>query len=217
MLGRKKLNYVQLETCLCEVEAVMNSRPLTYVTEDQDDLIPLTPAMFIQDIRETSFPEDEALGAVGLRLAFVGLKKMRKEIGDRFRKEYLALLVQRGKEAQLNLLQVGDVMLVGADNKKRQEWVMARVIELCPGKDGKVRVAKVKTPDGILLRPLQRLYPLEVASSRESLPIQEEAKRITKKNVLVKSKEVMTKRKEPLQEVKTRIGRLVKSPDRFGI
>ena len=55
-------------------------------------------------------------------------------------------------------------MLVGADNQ-RILWPMARILELIPGRDGIVRVARVKTQRGSLPRPLQRLYPLEMSSS----------------------------------------------------
>jgi len=56
-------------------------------------------------------------------------------------------------------------VLVGVDDQRRLHWSMAKIIELIPGRDGTVRVARVKTQHGTLLRPLQRLYPLEVSSS----------------------------------------------------
>ena len=61
-------------------------------------------------------------------------------------------------------LKIGDIVLIGSDNQKRINWPIARVQELLPGRDGKVRVVKVKTHNGTLLRPVQRLYPLEVQS-----------------------------------------------------
>ena len=45
---------------------------------------------------------------------------------------------------------------------------MARIIELIPGKDGVVRTARVKTQHGILLRPVQKLYPLELSAAKET-------------------------------------------------
>jgi hypothetical protein len=91
----------------------------------------------------------------------------------RFRREYLSQLVQRGKEKGLSTLRVGDVVLVGAVNKKRWAWPLDKIIELVPEKDGKVLVAKVRTASGDWMRPLQRLYPLEVSSTDERTPLTE--------------------------------------------
>lgn len=45
---------------------------------------------------------------------------------------------------------------------------MVRIIEVIPGKDGVSRTARVKTQNGVLLRPVQRLYPLEMSSAEEA-------------------------------------------------
>ncbi|CAG7719230.1 unnamed protein product [Allacma fusca] len=57
VLGRACLNYEELLTVLCDCESVLNSRPLTYVSEESDDLIPLTPAMLLREVRESGLPE----------------------------------------------------------------------------------------------------------------------------------------------------------------
>ncbi|GFY78857.1 hypothetical protein TNIN_354771 [Trichonephila inaurata madagascariensis] len=44
------------------------------------------------------------------------------------------------------------------------------VIQLIPGKDGHIRVARVKTETGELVRPVQRLYNLELQEPEISLP-----------------------------------------------
>jgi hypothetical protein len=36
------------------------------------------------------------------------------------------------------------------------------VEELIPGRDGEVRLVKLRTALGVLLRPIQRVYPLEI-------------------------------------------------------
>ncbi|GFY35954.1 integrase catalytic domain-containing protein [Trichonephila clavipes] len=46
-LGNAVLTYEELLTVLCDCESIVNSRPLTYVSEDLDYLIPLTPAIFM--------------------------------------------------------------------------------------------------------------------------------------------------------------------------
>jgi hypothetical protein len=173
-LGHRKLNFVQMETCLCEVEAIVNGRPLTYITEDTEDLIPLTPAMFLQDMQVSQFPEADALDGEGLRSSYEGLKKMKEEIRCRFRKEYLANLLQRAKGKKPHEFSVGDIVNIASDNKKRLEWPLGKIEELLPGRDGKVRVAKVKTANGYFSRPLQRLFPLEVTS--KCVPISDSVK-----------------------------------------
>ncbi|GFW67942.1 hypothetical protein TNCV_3872711 [Trichonephila clavipes] len=42
---------------------------------------------------------------------------------------------------------------------------MARIIELIPGRDGKIRTVKHKTQHGTVLRLVQRVYPLETRAN----------------------------------------------------
>jgi len=43
-------------------------------------------------------------------------------------------------------------------------------VELIHGRDGKVRLVKLRTASGTLLRPVQRIYPLEIYD--EGVPVQ---------------------------------------------
>lgn len=61
--------------------------------------------------------------------------------------------------------EVGDIVLVVDEGKKRLEWPMARITELLPGPDKEIRVAKMKTKNGYLVWPFQRLVHLELKSS----------------------------------------------------
>ncbi|GFV22603.1 integrase catalytic domain-containing protein [Trichonephila clavipes] len=49
-LGKAIFKYEELLTILCECEKVVNSRPLTYLSEDMQDLTPITPARFLFEI-----------------------------------------------------------------------------------------------------------------------------------------------------------------------
>ena len=170
MLGNARLNYDQLRTSLSHIENVVNERPLTVVTEDQNDLIPLTPAMFLRGISLASFPEGQHLES-SLSDDYRERQSLQHELKRRFLNEYLSQLVQRAKEQKARTANVGDLVLVGSDDKKRLQWPLARIIELLPGKDGVVRTARMKTQHGILLRPIQRLYPLEVSSADDAASV----------------------------------------------
>lgn len=47
--------------CVIDVEAVFNQRFSTYVFEDDEDLVPLTPAMFLREISEAAVPDLDQL------------------------------------------------------------------------------------------------------------------------------------------------------------
>ncbi|XP_039310748.1 uncharacterized protein LOC120358930 [Solenopsis invicta] len=51
------LKYEELETLLVQVEAILNSRPLTPLSSDSHDLTPLTPGHFLIGSPLTSYPE----------------------------------------------------------------------------------------------------------------------------------------------------------------
>ena len=46
-LGGNYISRCELETTLHEVEACVNFRPLTYVTDEPDTLVPLSPSHFL--------------------------------------------------------------------------------------------------------------------------------------------------------------------------
>ena len=47
ILGKALINEEEMRTMLTEVEAQINSRPLTHVSDDMDDPLPITPAEII--------------------------------------------------------------------------------------------------------------------------------------------------------------------------
>ncbi|GFS68812.1 uncharacterized protein TNCV_409001 [Trichonephila clavipes] len=60
---------------------------------------------------------------------------------------------------------VGEIVIVGADNKKKIIWPLGHITEIIPGKDGQVQLVRVQTSQKEFLHPIQRIYPLEISSS----------------------------------------------------
>lgn len=103
---------------------------------------------------------------------------------------------------------MNEVVLVGNDDSKRLNWPLGRIIELLPGKDGKVRLVRVKTTKGQLLRPVQRIYPLECVDSTEESINKGDCAGVPEVSIDLKSR-------VPENSVKTRSGRISKMPERF--
>uniref|UniRef100_A0A5S6PZR0 Integrase catalytic domain-containing protein n=1 Tax=Trichuris muris TaxID=70415 RepID=A0A5S6PZR0_TRIMR len=94
-LGRASLNYEELLTVLCDCEAVMNSRPLTYVSDGKAYLEPLTPTMFLQDIRQVGMADFDDVDAQVLSRRAKYRRNIMASLRRRFRTEYLGQLVRR--------------------------------------------------------------------------------------------------------------------------
>ncbi|GFT10459.1 DUF5641 domain-containing protein [Nephila pilipes] len=128
----------------------------------------LNEIMLLIENRISNTDDMEELNSRSLNKRKKYRSKLLKDFRQRFRKEYLGQLVQKYNEKQLRNPQICEIVLVGDDNKIRLFWPLAKIIELIPGRDGKIRTVKLKTQHGTVLRPIQCIYPLEIYS-KESI------------------------------------------------
>ena len=77
MLRKACIDYVELSTLLCEIEKAVNSRPLTYVSDNADELSPLAPADFVHCLPQTSDADLDEIDAKKLnkRASYEAKKK----------------------------------------------------------------------------------------------------------------------------------------------
>ncbi|UYV65014.1 K02A2.6-like [Cordylochernes scorpioides] len=163
ILGQTSLGYEELSTVMCDVESLMNTRPLTYLTEESEDLTPLTPSLFLHEVREVGVPDLDLIDNQTLSRKYQYIKRVREDHRERFHIEYFGFLRQETRRLKTTIpFKVGDMVLIGQESLKRLHWPLARIIQLYPGKDRLVRVAKVKTSSGDKIRPIQKLYNLEI-------------------------------------------------------
>ncbi|GFV97042.1 DUF5641 domain-containing protein [Trichonephila clavipes] len=83
-------------------------------------------------------------------------------------KEYQSELIQKQNDNRVREPRIGEMVLIGNDNKKRLSWPIAKIIELIPGRDGEIRTVRLKTQHGTVIRPVQRIFPLEVQAIANS-------------------------------------------------
>lgn len=163
-----------MQTVLVEIEAVINSRPLPYISEDAEEEGPLTPSQLLIGRRVTTLPftPRQDLDHTSDRKGLLRREKHRlglvKNWWSRWHSEYLhGLLRHTDTWKSKNRIRIGDVVLIHDDNARRQMWKSGIVLETVPGRDGCVRLVKLKTEKDIITRPIQRLYPTELTISED--------------------------------------------------
>ncbi|KAB0790764.1 hypothetical protein PPYR_15512, partial [Photinus pyralis] len=144
-----------------------NSRPITYLSDDLSELSPLTPNSFLQEQRDIGVPDLDAIDSSSLNKRIAYRQKLRENLRQRFRTEYLGQLKLSSKGKKNIQVRLNEIVLIGNDQDKRIDWPLGRITEIFPGKDRQVRLVRLKTAKGIVLRPIQRLYPLECLDSIE--------------------------------------------------
>ena len=155
-----------LSTLMCIVEAIVNGRPLSVVSDDPKDLEPLTPNHLLLQRQGPSLPPGHFESTDSYcRRRWRQVQHLANVFWRRWVKEYLPTLHLRQKWLlpQRNL-KPGDVVLIADENTPRYVWPMGRVTETYPGADGLVRTVKVQTKASSLVRPVVKLCLLEEAS-----------------------------------------------------
>ena len=171
--------------------------------------------MFLQELPSSGVPDLDELDTVALNRRARYKQRLRNNLRERFRREYLGeLRLHSQKKNKFQALKVGDIVLLEDTSGKRIHWPLAKVVQLCPGRDGIVRLARVQTQNGIYLRPVQRLFPLEMCNSSsasdETIP---QAVAVPKDSP--PTEPPCSSPVAPTTRVFTRSGREVKPPSRF--
>jgi hypothetical protein len=167
MLGNQVITDEVLRTTMSEVQNILNSRPLTPLSNDVTDMEALTPNHLLLLRSNMSLPiglcssEDEYS-----RRRWKQVQYLASVFWRRWVKEFLPTLQQRQKWfGPKRNLQDGDLVLVLDDETPRGRWPLGRITEVHYGRDGLVRSVKVFTRGIVLTRPINKLCFLEHQSN----------------------------------------------------
>ncbi|XP_054607429.2 uncharacterized protein [Nothobranchius furzeri] len=150
----KRLDTASLRTFLYEVMAIINSRPLT--TEHLNDptsLEPLTPNHILLMKSNIILPPPGQFVSQDLYLhkRWRQVQFLANEFWTRWRREYLLNLQQRQIwHGDKKNIEVNDIVILQEDSAPRNHWRLARVTEVYPSADGRVRKVKLLVSDSTL-------------------------------------------------------------------
>ncbi len=150
---------------LAMTESCLNSRPLTPMSQDPNDLGVLTPGHFLIGTSLQSLPTEKGAESIKIQPTLNTRWKLLQAIVNsfwaRWSKEYLSNLQRRPKwKLDTEPLQVADLVLIKEDKVAPLHWPRAPVLDLFTRNDGTARVARLQTANSILNRPKRKLVKL---------------------------------------------------------
>ncbi|KAL2086450.1 hypothetical protein ACEWY4_017509 [Coilia grayii] len=157
--GQQHLDDEGLQTVMCEIEAILNSRPLTTMSDDPNDLNPLTPNhllnLKVQPVLPPGlFTKEDSY----TRRRWKQVQYIADLFWNRWTQEYLPLLQMRHKWTHVKRnFQEGDIVLVADSTAPRGSWMLARVIKALPDSQGMVRSVRLQTKTSQLERPISKI------------------------------------------------------------
>ncbi|XP_055846062.1 uncharacterized protein LOC129912000 [Episyrphus balteatus] len=154
-----KLTFEEFSTVLARIEACLNSRPISSMSNDSSDLLALTPGHFLRGSPLLAFPEYNLADAnLSLINRWEKVKCLQQQFCRRWKDEYLKELHQRHKwQSPQEDIKLNDLVVVKNENLPSTEWRLGRVVNVHPGPDGRVRVATLRTQLGEISRPVVKL------------------------------------------------------------
>ncbi|WKY07583.1 hypothetical protein Q1695_007220 [Nippostrongylus brasiliensis] len=184
-----------LRTVITEIEACLNSRPLTYQGADQEELSSIRPVDFLQRDIDLTLPLEHLISPSDQDQSYVPPEEIRtlqttREVREalkssygnteRFwriwREQYLTSLREKQKTRLTDRRQsktipkVGDIVLVNDPILPRNDWKMARITEVKKGTNDDIReVGLVTSTRRKIRRPVNLITPLEITPDRTDL------------------------------------------------
>lgn len=181
-LLKHKLKDNQLSTVIKEIEAVINSRPLTSVDSEPDYI--LKPSDFLTVGRVITLKESEIdtepQGTSTTKSELIkGWKRtlnLLREFKHMFSNRYLLSLRERyghlPREPRITSKlspSPGQIVQIKGDSKDRNDWKVGRITSLIPSVDGLTRAAKVQVGKSEYTRSIAHLYPLEIEDTPDPI------------------------------------------------
>ncbi|XP_065093224.1 uncharacterized protein LOC135713935 [Ochlerotatus camptorhynchus] len=163
-IGTTVLYKDELETLLVQIESCLNSRPLTQLSTDPEDLEALTPGHFLvhRPLVAAAEPSFESMPQNRLD-RYQQTQEFVRRIWKRWSTDYLSGLLPRTKwTRQRDNLAVGTLVLLKEEKLPPLRWCLGRVVRIFHGDDGNVRVVSVKTKNGEFTRAISKVCVLPI-------------------------------------------------------
>lgn len=160
--GSSIFTFEELATLLTKIAACLNSRPISPISADPNDLTALTPGHFLTGgpMVAPLAPDYSQIHQNNLK-SWQKIQQNHRDFWERWVKEHLRDIQRRNSwMVQRPNVEINSYVLLKNELTPPSVWLMGRVIEIYPGGDGLVRIVKVKTAHSEYIRPITNLVVL---------------------------------------------------------
>jgi len=162
MLKQKLVNDETLSTLLCELERILNDRPLTSLSDHSDDPEPLMPSKLLLLKSNSCLLPDVFKGHDKYSKCWCQAQCLADSFWKRWMKDYLPALQTRQKwSVPHQNFPVSDLVLVVDKKTPRGRWPMDLIKVVFLDSNGYVRSTKVKTVTSVFRCDIRKLCLLE--------------------------------------------------------
>lgn len=166
IIGESTLTFEEMCTLLTQIEACLNSRPISLDSSDPNDPRPLTPGHFLTGGPLVAVPDTHNYlnSNVSSLTRWQFIQRMLQSFWQRWSQEYLSHLMNRYKwNSKLPEPNLGDIVLIKEDNLPPSRWLMGRVLAKHPGTDNITRVITIKVKNSVIKRPTSKVCVLPIS------------------------------------------------------
>lgn len=159
-----RLTFEEMATTLCQIEACLNSRPLTPIDTTDTDYEVLTPGHFLIGEAPVNIPSIDLRDCNVSRLSrWQYVQRLVRDFWHRWQTEYLGRLQQRPKWLKhVREFEVGDVVLLKDEQLPPGKWPLGRIVNKHPGPDNITRVYSIKCAGDTVKRSISKLCYLPI-------------------------------------------------------
>ncbi|XP_069184628.1 uncharacterized protein [Procambarus clarkii] len=184
-LHRQKINLTELETLVTEIEARINNRPLTYLSDDFSQREALSPSHLIHggllspliSLADEDPADPSHVERSNLVESYEHLSRIIDKRNEVWTREYLTVLREYhyGASSRYNKVQLkpGGLVLVDSDGP-RSEWPIGKIVAVHPDCQGILRIVKDLCRCTTTWKTLEKFVALELAehecSTESTLP-----------------------------------------------
>ena len=165
VLHQQSVDDEGLQTLLCEVEAILNVRPLTKLSDDPNDLEPLTPNHILLLKGKPALPPGLfEKSDLYIKRRWRQVQFLSDLFWRRWVREYLPLFQERQRwfKDKRNFV-AGDIVIVADPTAPCGSWLLGKILQTFHDSQGLVRSVKVPTKCNILERPVTKIGRLQEA------------------------------------------------------